>query len=303
MMAHLAPLVGSLAARLLGLVLLVAAWAKAIDPARFADELHELWHLPPGVAWLGALAVVGWEAGLGAALLAGWRATLVLVATTATFVVFTAVVAWQLVVPSESGASCGCFGMLLERTPAQALAEDVLLLALSGVAWLRRTTTATAWRAAVAVVAAIAGVAFALAAPRLALDDHATALAPGASLEATGLDQAIPELKSGRHLVLLLDRGDPDTVAAIGPLNQGLGLPGGGTLVWGLAAEDREAAAAFLWSAGPAFEVRSASPAMLRRLYRTLPRSALVDDGRVVATWNGFPPASAQAALSRGELP
>jgi hypothetical protein len=212
-------------------------------------------------------------------------------------------VAWQMVVPSESGASCGCFGMLLERTPAQALIEDVVLLGLSGVAWIGRTTLVTRWRAAMAAVAAVAAVSLAVAAPRLPFDDHATALATGASLEATGLDQAIPELTSGRHLVLLIDRTDPRTVAAIGPLNEGLGLPGGKTQVWGLAVEDREAAAAFLWSAGPAFEVRSASPAMLRRLYRTLPRSALVDDGRVVATWNGFPPPSAQAALSRGDLP
>lgn len=299
----MAPVVGSLAARLLGLVLLVAAWAKAIDPARFADELVQLVHVPPTVGWLGALAVIGYEAGLGAALLAGWRATVVLAATSATFVFFTGVVAWQMLVPSESGASCGCFGMLMERTPAQALAEDVVLVAISGLAWVGRSAASMRSRVAIALLAALAAVGLGLAAPRLPLDDHATALGVGATVDDTGLAGAIPDLKTGRHLVILLDRTDPATIAGIPALNQGLGLPGGKTPVVGLAAEDAQAAAAFLWSAGAAFEVRSAAPAMLRRLYRTLPRSALVDDGRVVATWNGFPPPDAQAALSRGDLP
>jgi len=302
-MSRLAPVVGSLAARFLGLVLLVAAWAKVIDPARFAGELSEMTGAPPALASLLALAVVGYEAGLGAALLAGWRAVPVLAATSATFVFFTGVVAYQMFFPSESGASCGCFGMLLERTPAQALTEDVVLVAVSGLAWIGRTAAAPRSRLAVAAVAALAAVGLGLAAPSLPLDDHATALAPGMSVDATGLGDAVPELATGRHLVLLLDRADPDTVAAVGPLNQGLGLPGGKTPVVGVAAEDAALAAQFLWTAGPAFEVRSVSPAMLRRLYRTLPRSALLDDGRVVATWNGFPPPAAQAALSRGELP
>jgi len=302
-MARVAPIVGSLAARLLGLVLLVAAWAKAIDPARFAGELTDLTGLPPGLASIGALAAVGYEAGLGAALLAGWRAVPVLAAASATFVFFTAVVAYQMFFPSESGATCGCFGMLLERTPAQALTEDVVLVAVSGLAWIGRTAAAMRSRLALALLAGLAAVGLALASPRLPLDDHATGLAAGMTVEATGLGESVPELGTGRHLVLLLDRADPETVAAIGPLNQGLGLPGGKTHVVGVAAEDSELAAQFLWTAGPAFEVRSVSPAMLRRLYRTLPRSALLDDGRVVATWNGFPPPAAQAALSRGELP
>src|SRR5262249_8754205 len=149
----------------------------------------------------------------------------------------------------------------------------------------------------------VAGVALAIAAPTLPLDDHATALAPGVSVAATHLDEVIPDLRTGRHLVLLLDRADPATIAAVPQLGRTLHLPCGTTRVWGVADDDAKLAAAFLWSAGPAFEVRSAPRRMLRTLYRTLPRSALIDDGRVLRTWTGFPPDDTLAALARGESP
>jgi hypothetical protein len=293
---------GPVAARLLGVVLLVAAYAKALDARGAAARLRDLLPVPAGLAYPAALAVIAFEAGLGAALLAAPRNRRILVVGSATFLGFVAVVAWQLVRP-EGAAACGCFGQLLERTPRQAFYEDLGLAGLSGLAWLGDPAPPGARRPWAGVLGACAGVAFALTAPWLPLDDHATALAPGVAIEATQLDRLIPELRTGRHLVLLLDRADPTTRARIPHLNARLGLPRSGTPVWGVADDDPDLATAFLWSAGPAFEVRGAPPQMLRRLYRTLPRSALVDGGRVVATWSGFPPDAALDALARGELP
>jgi uncharacterized membrane protein YphA (DoxX/SURF4 family) len=296
-------LLGSLAARLLGVVLLVAAYAKAIDPQRFADELALL--LPVGGLPFFALAVaaVAFEAGLGTALLLGWRSRLVLVVTNVTFVAFLAIVTWQWVNPGTAGSSCGCFGQLVERTPQQAFVEDVLFLGLSALAWVGRPVPAAGWPLVPALLVAAAAGVFAVAAPSLPLDDLATALAPGVAVADTRLGGVVPELERGRHLVLLFDRADPATQAAIAPLNKRLGLPRGPIGVWGVAPDDPEQTTAFLWSAGPAFPVRSLAPTMLRSLYRTLPRSALVNDGRVVATWNGFPPDAVLDALARGETP
>lgn len=302
-MSRLAPFLGSLAARLLGAVLLVAAYAKAIDPQRFAGELALLLPLP-GVPWLAvAVAAIAFEAGLGAALVLGWRHSLVLAVTNLTFVVFLAIVTWQWLSPGAAGTSCGCFGQLVERTPQEAFVEDVVFLALSALAWIGRTPRAAASRLLPAVLVALGAGAFAVAAPSLPLDDRATALAPGVAVADTALAGAVPELASGRHLVLLFDRADPATRAAIAPLNARLGLPGAPLGVWGVAPDDPEQTMAFLWAAGPAFPVRSLAPTMLRSLYRTLPRSALVDDGRVVATWSGFPPDAVLDALARGESP
>ena len=291
---------GAVAGYLLGAVLLLAAYAKAVDPHGFAAQLHDM-SVPANLAYPGALAVVAAEAGLGAALLGGSRHTLVLLVSTATFVMFVGIVAWQLAHPDETGA-CGCFGQLFERTPLQALYEDVAFVALSGVAWLGRPRPgALPWGRS--LLGAGAGLVLALCAPLLPLDDHATALAPGATVEATQLDQIVPELRAGRHLVLLLDRADPATRARIADLNERLKLPRGAIPVVGIADDDPELAAAFLWTAGPAFEVHGAPPRMLRRLYRTLPRSALFDGGRVIATWTGFPSDAVLDTLARGDLP
>jgi hypothetical protein len=299
--ATLARILSPLAARLLGVILLVAAYAKAIDAHGFSALLRDMLPVPPAVAYPATLALLAFEAGLGATLLAVPRHPGVLLVASATFLGFVGVVVWQLVQP-DTGVGCGCFGQLVERTPRQAVVEDVGFVALVALAWVGRERSARL-RLGPAVVGVVAAVALAVAAPRLPLDDHATALAPGVSVEATHLDEIVPELRTGRHLVLLLDRADPATSARIPQLNRRLNLPNGPTPVWGVADDDRELAVAFLWSAGAAFDVRGAPPRMLRRLYRTLPRSALVDGGHVIATWSGFPPDTALDALGRGALP
>jgi hypothetical protein len=293
---------GRLAAIVLGVVLLIAAYAKALDPQLFAQQLSDLLPLPTAVAVPLAVLLIGYEAGLGAALARGWRHPLVLAATTATFVAFVAVVAWHLMQPTEPIGGCGCFGQLVERTPLQALYEDLAFVALAGLAWLGGTA-ATPSRWGWMLLSAAGSMVLAVSAPSLPLDDHATALAPGVSVSATKLDAIVPELRTGRHLVLLLDRADPATRAQIAGLNAALRLPGGATPVWGFAADDPALALEFLWSAGPAFEVRGAPPTVLRRLYRTLPRSALLDAGQVVRTWSGLPSDAELATLARGEIP
>ena len=44
------------------------------------------------------------------------------------------------------------------------------------------------------------------------------------------------------------------------------------------------------WTLAPAFELHETPRALLRPLYRTLPRSFRIEDGRVTATWAGLAP-------------
>ena len=297
---------GRVAATALGAVLLLAAYAKAIDPLAFASQLRDLLPLPAALAHSLAVTIIAGEAALGTALVSGWRRPSVLLLTNAAFLLFLGIVLWQWWHPGTAGMSCGCFGALLERTPAQAVGEDLAFVCLSGLAWLGRPqapTTSQTGRILLTCLGFAAGLALAIAAPALPLDDHATALAPGVTIAATHLDEIIPALRNGRHLVVLLDRGDSNSAADVARLNQGLQLPTGRTPVWGIADDDPALAAAFLWSAGPAFEIRSAPARMLRTLYRTLPRTALIDAGHVVQTWSGLPPDIALDTLARGDLP
>ena len=70
------------------------------------------------------------------------------------------------------------------------------------------------------------------------------------------------------------------------------------TTLWVLTSATDEQLFAFRFTSGPSFELREAPAALLRPLYRTLPRSFLVRDGRVVETYSGLPPLDELAAGS-----
>jgi hypothetical protein len=143
-------------------------------------------------------------------------------------------------------------------------------------------------------------------APGLPVDDLATRLAPGRKVEAmcAGLDQErlclptiLPELRDGRHFVVLIDVTAEGMDAEVESLNryaQGNESPRLVVLSSGTAEQNR----AFFWKYGPAFEVREAPASILKPLYRTLPRSFLVWDGDVTETWSGLPDAMLGAVSS-----
>jgi hypothetical protein len=91
---------------------------------------------------------------------------------------------------------------------------------------------------------------------------------------------------------------DPALTGAIDRLNDyALGAAtAGGPALWLVNPDPLEAQRGFYWRWGPAFAVREAPPALLRPLYRRLPRSFFVRDGEVAATWSGLPPLEAIAA-------
>ena len=296
-------LVGAPAGFLLGLVLLASAWTKGVDPEGFAEQIVRLGLLPAGFAYWGGLLVIGLEAALGVALLAGLRRRPILVAVTLMMAGFVGITAWEFFHPLEDYSSCGCFGNLVQRTPGQALAEDLGFLLLAALAWLGRPTREFRRRWALVPAGFAAGVALALLAPSLPLDDLATRLRPGVTVASLRLDEIVPELQEGTHLVLLLDRADEATRAEIPRVNEHLALVGGPVDVFGVAEENEELEVEFLWTAGPAFDVRGAPWSMLKPLYRRLPRSFLVKDGVVVRVWNGIPPDEDLDRLAAGKVP
>jgi hypothetical protein len=306
---------GTAAAVFLGAVFLFAAYAKAIDPEAFAEQIETEGMTLGLPAMAVALAGLALETGLGAALVLAVRRLWVLVpaALLSAYFLFLGGRNWWLVETGRRApdASCGCFGNLVERTPAEAFGQDLLLLGVPAlVAFLGRPRgggRVPALRTAAAAVAAAAVVAFAWRAPELPLDDLATRLAPGAEVAAlcagagsarVCLDAVVPELVAGEHVVVLSGLGDPALTGAIDRLNDyALGAaPAGAPSLWLVNPDPLEAQRGFYWRWGPAFAVREAPPALLRPLYRRLPRSFLVRDGEVAATWSGLPPLERIAA-------
>lgn len=299
---------GRIGTLVLGGVLLVAAWAKAIDPATFAEQIGNLGLDRPLGAWPTALLVIALEVGLGLALVLDVRRPIVLVPASLLVGLFLFLTGWEwwraahgLVDPA---AGCGCFGNLVDRTPKQAFFQDLaMLLPPLVLAWLglRRYVPRQGWRVAGALVAALASAGFAAKAPDLPLDDLATRLRPGVdtaaicvgaegSDERACLPDVVPELAAGHHWVILTGLETPRFVDSIEALNQFV-LRDTGAALWVVSPAAIDQIQAFFWDWGPAFEIRQAPESLLRPLYRRLPRSFEVRDGRVTATFDGLPPA------------
>lgn len=159
----------------LGAVLIVAAIGKVLDPIVFVEQIRN--EGLDGV--LSANAVALWalalEMGLGTALLLGVRHLLVLVPTSAMvafFVFLTGKTYWLVYTGQmEDSYSCGCFGVFLQRTAAEAFWQDLLLLVPATLlAWACRKawTTKTPYkRLAVGAIAAIGIVLYTVAVPGL----------------------------------------------------------------------------------------------------------------------------------------
>ncbi len=297
----------------LGAVFLVAAWAKTLDPGAFADQITREgldFLLPAGAVALLALAL---EVFVGGALVLAVRRWWILWPTTALvafFLFLTGRTYWRFSrgLIDEDDAGCGCFGNLVERTPAEAFWQDLLLMVPALLlAFLARDRGARAPRLRLAAVgvATLATVALAWKAPELPLDDLATRLKPGVeplafcagSAEAGNrvcMDAVLPEMAEGEHVVIMaqLNGSLGEHVEALNEYH----WAGRGPKLWVLTGATDEELFRFRFSEGPSFELREAPGALLRPLYRTLPRSFLVRDGKVVETYSGLPPLAELAA-------
>ncbi len=296
--------VGTVGGVFLGLVLLVAAWGKLLDPMAFTEQIRTEGLDILLSAYAVALIALVLEVALGLALVLDLRKPWVLwpsAALVAFFLFLTGRTYWlwsrgEL----EATSSCGCFGNLLQRTPAEAFWQDLalmvpaLLLAFLG---RPRGRLFPPFRTALVAVGAAAALVFAIQAPELPLDDLATRLSPGvetadlcvgADADRVCFPSIVPELSEGRHVVILTELDDEAFTGAVPRLN-GLAT-GGGPRPWVVTTATPEELNAFYWQRGPAFEIRDAPEPLLRPLYRRLPRSFEVVDGTVTATWSGLPP-------------
>lgn len=298
--------VGTIAGAVLGAVLLLAVWGKALDPSAFAEQIRMEGLDVLLSAQAVALLALALEAGLGLALLFGVRRLWVLVpaALLVAFFLFLTGRAWYLTAHGlrTEAAGCGCFGNLVQRSPAEAFWQDLLLLvpplALAFLGRDRRGPLFPPLRTATAALATAGVVIFAWKAPELPLDNLATRLRPGIAVDRICVDESddalclstvAAGLLKGEHLVVIADLADPAFRQSVAALNDTAGDPAG-PRVWVLSDATSEQLFEFRWTQGPVFQVVEAPTALLRPLYRRLPRAFRVKDGEVVETWTGLPP-------------
>ena len=293
---------GTLGAVGLGGLLLFGAWAKALDPVAFEARITNEgldFLLPAKAVVFIALAL---EVGLGLALILGVRRWPVLIGSTLLVIFFLFLTGRTYYLYSqgliEDAPGCGCFGNLVDRTPAEAFWQDLFMMVPAlALAWIgRRALGFPTLRTAAIAVASTAFLIFAWKSPDLPIDDLATRLSPGVQLadicggpvdDRLCLDTVAPVLVDGEHWVIIADLEQPELTDHIEAIN---GVVQGGGHVTVLAAATPEVARGFFWEWGPAFEVVEAPEGLLRPLYRTMPRSFRSLDGVVKATYAGLPP-------------
>ncbi|OLC54343.1 MAG: hypothetical protein AUH92_04175 [Acidobacteria bacterium 13_1_40CM_4_69_4] len=276
----------------IGLVFLVAGVLKGLDPAEFVHQVAGDGLLGPRLSSLAAPALIVFEIALAIALLAGAWPRLSGLLSLALLLVFIGIEAYGLSVGRTE--ACGCFGVYVQRTPTEVIGEDLLFVGLGILAlWGLAGWAGMGGRRAAAVLVAtvVLSTAFVVASPSLPIDAYVTRLSVGRSLEDLDLKDRVPVLAAGRHLVVLLDVTDPGAAGTAAAFNVIAARPGAPGIV-GLTPSTEQEIDTFLWSAVPAFEIHRLDRDVIKRLYRKLPRSFLVDSGRVTAVYDGAPPAT-----------
>lgn len=345
--------VGTLAGAALGAVLLFAVYGKSIDPAAFEEQVHTEgldFLLPASVVVFLALAL---ETSLGAALLLGIRTLWVLVPAAAVTGLLLFLSGRTYLESLDGGVdpahTCGCFGRIVDRTPGEALWQNLLLFVPTQLlAWVGRppeTAPLPYKRGLGAALLTVGVLVFAGFAPDLPLDDLATRLKPGVSLAELCVGEAQPpdggapapdpdgdldapldeplvlgaeegrvclkdrvlhhrilEWDKGLYLVVLADLESAAFLRRREELEAFVGDPQALPLLL-LTPSSEEAVGRFAERHPGGLEPFPVEPALLRPLYRRLPRSFLVGAGVVLATYPDLPPLGKMKALGPAPPP
>jgi hypothetical protein len=278
------------ASGLVGLVFLVTGALKALDSARFRDQILRYRLLP--YAWVQPAAVlfIAFECTLGIALMLGvsvWLlpfAALVLAG-------FAALTAWG----TSSGRvdDCGCYGGLVLLTPAQSLALDGVYLALLAAAWWLAPAEMIApglWKWGVIAALLIASIVAAWRSLQKPLVDLAL-LRVGRTFRRRWLKHYARDVTQGAHFVVFLSRDCPYCKRWVPLLNVIEVQPDLPSVVAVMSLEGEELRG-FLSEHLITFPVTHMPQSLVSLMVNAYPTAALLDNGRVTEKWIGELPQS-----------
>jgi putative oxidoreductase len=276
---------------LVGLVFLVAAFLKALDPQSFAEQIA-MYGIFPELAPVAAWVLIALEVALATGLVLNLFPRIIPLATIALLVFFIIITFYGMALGLDE--SCGCFGNLVDRGPEQVIVEDILMmiaLVFSVVVLWSHRPRHSGLRLAGTLAITLLALVVTLLHPMLPVDDFVTQLKPGAQFASWPVDGLYgKDLNSETHVVFLFTIEDPEIRAQVERMNEIAQQEGVPSAV-GLIIDGTEHLTTLMFEYAAAFPVAAIEPRFARPLYRTLPRAFLLHEGEVVRTWSELPAA------------
>jgi hypothetical protein len=269
-------------------IFLVAALLKALDPAGFSDQIAGFGifpHLSIVAAWCFIVA----ETVLATALLCNLLPRYATLLSMALLMGFIGVTVYSMI--DNAAGSCGCFGNLVHRTPEQTIVEDALMifaLLFSFLVLYREQARGKLWKSIVSLSAGVFIAAVTFLSPSIPADSIVTDLRPGRYFDSWPVEGMYRNLSSGTHVVFLFsinERGIETDAAMMNTIAQSERVPS----TIGLIVDPASNLTIVKFQYAIAFEVGALEPRFARRLYRTLPRTFILNDGKVEAAWSKIP--------------
>ncbi len=276
-------------AGVVGLVFLVAALMKALDPRSFQEQIAA-YGIFPSLAPIAAWAFIIVEVALAVGLIVNLYPRVVPLLVMALLLLFIGVTWYGMSI--GLGENCGCFGNLVHRGPEQVIVEDaIMLLALLFVLvvlWSHRSSGVRT-RLAVSLGAAVIAAAVTGFSPALPVDDFVTQLRPGAHFTAWPVDGLYgKDLNKGTHVVFLFTIGSDRVGADVEKMNA-IAQEEAVKSAVGLIIDGTEHLTTLMFEYAASFPVAAIEPRFARPLYRALPRVFVLRDGTVIRTWSELP--------------
>jgi hypothetical protein len=195
---------------------------------------------------------------------------------------------------SGATSNCGCFGALLHRSPTEVVAEDTLMivaLIFASLVLSRERARGQAWKLPVALAGGGLMAASALFSHALPVDALATELRPGRQFTSFPLESGTSNVLVDTRVVFLFSLRDPGIDAQAARMNT-LAQDETFPQAFGMLVDGPASLTTAKFQYGLAFEVAAVEPRFARTLYRSLPRTFILHDGRVEDVWNGIPSAA-----------
>ena len=278
-----------------GLILLIAGLVKAMDMDLFIRQMRDYGIISQHeLLAFSAWGLIALEFALGIGLLIFYRPKIMLALTSLLWIIFLGATSWAWLTGATE--ECGCFGVWVEYSPAQAVMENLTLLFATLIARVlykesyRTQSRVKAWCVALSfLIGAALPLTMGFPLSRITQSPWENIEIELSKLQIRGLDRV--DLSRGSHLLIIMDTDCEhckEALPEMDALAEANDLPS----VTVLCPNDDSARKRFIQEFQPAFPLGQIEERVFFRILGLgdVPRTILVKDMRVQGVWDHHVP-------------